>query len=88
MIGVVVDAEVTSELAELSDHGLSLKLSVRGIAVRITISPRLVGSLPSVSGYFRVVPMSKVRAFAGFDLAEILMLTASVAVIAAITFVF
>jgi hypothetical protein len=41
-----------------------------------------------VSGYFRLVPMSKGRAFAGFDLAEILMLTASVAVIAAITFVF
>ena len=32
--------------------------------------------------------MWKVRAFAGFDLPEILMLTASVAVIAAITFFF
>jgi hypothetical protein len=32
--------------------------------------------------------MSKVPIFAGFDVAEILMLTASVAVIAAITFVF
>ena len=32
--------------------------------------------------------MLKVRAFAGFDFAEILMLAASVAVIAAITFVF
>ena len=31
---MVVDAEVTSELAELSDRGLSLKLSVRAIAVR------------------------------------------------------
>jgi hypothetical protein len=32
--------------------------------------------------------MSKVPIFAGFDFAEILMLTASVAVFAAITFVF
>jgi len=32
--------------------------------------------------------MSKVRAFADFDLAEILMLAANVAVVAAITFVF
>jgi hypothetical protein len=32
--------------------------------------------------------MSKMRAFAGFDLPEILMLAASVALIAAITFVF
>ena len=79
----------SSELAELSDPGLCLKAMQcgdRGSA--ITTAPRLSGSLPLVSGYFRVVPMSKGRAFAGFELAEILMLTASVAVIAAITFVF
>jgi hypothetical protein len=39
-------------------------------------------------GYVREVPMSKVPIFARFDFTEMLMLTASVAVIAAITFVF
>jgi hypothetical protein len=76
----------SSELAELSDHGLCMKLRRSRLRYHNFAS---VGRFPTLGvGYFRVVPMSKVRAFAGFDLAEILMLTASVAVIAAITFVF
>jgi hypothetical protein len=49
-----------------------------------------IGRFPyrSVSGYSRKVPMSKVPIFAGFDFAEIVMLTASVAVIAAVTVLF
>jgi hypothetical protein len=39
-------------------------------------------------GYLGKVPMSKVPIFASFDFAEILMLTASILVIAAIAFVF
>ena len=78
----------SGELAELSGQGLCLKLSVRRSRFRYH-NFASVGRFPTLGvGYFRVVPMSKVRAFAGFDLAEILMLTASIAVIAAITFVF
>jgi hypothetical protein len=39
-------------------------------------------------GYLGKVPMSRVPIFASFDFAEILMLTASILVIAAIAFVF
>ena len=47
------------------------------------------GRLPIVGvGYLGKVPMSKVPIFASFDFAEILMLTASIVVIAAIAFVF
>jgi hypothetical protein len=41
-----------------------------------------------VSGTRGKYPMSKVPIFASFDFAEILMLTASILVVAAITFVF
>ena len=79
----------SSELAELSDHGLCLKLAVRRSRFR-DHNFAAVGRFPyrRCRGTLGWYPCSKVRAFAGFDLAEILMLTASVAVIAAITFVF
>jgi hypothetical protein len=47
------------------------------------------GRLPVLGvGYLGKVPMSKVPILASFDFAEILMLTASILVVAAITFVF
>lgn len=53
-----------------------------------TILPRSGGFAIVGVGYSRGVPMSKVPIFASFDFAEILMLTASILVVAAITFVF
>ena len=53
-----------------------------------TIPPRF-GRLPVFGvGYLGKVPMSKVPILASFDFADILMLTASILVVAAITFVF
>ena len=81
--------------ARVDQHHLSTKNDARITAATDqclgsvnTIPPRSRGLAIVGVGYSREVPMSRVPIFASFDFAEILMLTASILVVAAITFVF